>query len=128
MQGNQSTGPVDTTGGKGSALANAGMRVDLAGTAQANGIGLAAMQVRQSQVQVLGNHIARFVAAQAVHWPGGQFATADGDGVGERCSRHPHIGQCPAQNAALPTPGLDIARPIARHAALVARGARKLVV
>ena len=32
--GNKSSGPVVSTGGKGSALANAGMRVDLAGTAQ----------------------------------------------------------------------------------------------
>ena len=63
VQGNQSTGPVVSTGGKGSALANAGMRVDLAGTAQANGIGLAAMQVRQSQVQVLGNQVNGFVHA-----------------------------------------------------------------
>ncbi|MBV7455548.1 hypothetical protein KW843_13780 [Acidovorax sp. sif1233] len=61
--GNRSTGPVISTGGKGSALANVGMRVDLAGTAQANGIGLAAMDVRQSQVQVLGNQVTGFVHA-----------------------------------------------------------------
>lgn len=60
---NRSTGPVVSTGGKGSALANAGMRVDLAGTAQANGIGLAAMDVRQSQVQVLGNQVTGFIHA-----------------------------------------------------------------
>ena len=60
---NKSTGPVISTGGKGSALANAGMRVDLAGTAQANGIGLAAMEVRQSHVQVLGNQVTGFVHA-----------------------------------------------------------------
>lgn len=60
---NKSSGPVVSTGGKGSALANAGMRVDLAGTAQANGIGLAAMDVRQSQVQVLGNQVAGFIHA-----------------------------------------------------------------
>ena len=39
------------------------MRVDLVGTAQANGIGLAAMDVRQSQVQVLGNQVTGFVNA-----------------------------------------------------------------
>lgn len=60
---NRSTGPVVSTGGKGSALANAGMRVDLAGTAQANGVGLAAMDVRQSQVQVLGNQVTGFIHA-----------------------------------------------------------------
>jgi len=60
---NRSTGPVVSTGGKGSALANTGMRVDLAGTAQANGIGLAAMDVRQSQVQVLGNQVTGFIHA-----------------------------------------------------------------
>ncbi|WP_422843577.1 beta strand repeat-containing protein [Acidovorax sp. M2(2025)] len=60
---NRSTGPVVSTGGKGSALANAGMRVDLAGTAQANGVGLAAMDVRQSQVQVLGNRVTGFIHA-----------------------------------------------------------------
>ena len=61
--GNKSSGPVVSTGGKGSALANAGMRVDLAGTAQANGLGLAAMDVRQSQVQVLGNQVNGFIHA-----------------------------------------------------------------
>ena len=61
--GNKSSGPVVSTGGKGSALANAGMRVDLAGTAQANGIGLAAMDVRQSQVSVLGNQVNGFIHA-----------------------------------------------------------------
>lgn len=61
--GNKSSGPVVSTGGKGSALANAGMRVDLAGTAQANGIGLAAMDVRQSQVHVLGNQVNGFIHA-----------------------------------------------------------------
>ena len=63
VQGNKSAGPVVSSGGKGSALANAGMRVDLAATAQANGIGLAAMDVRQSQVQVLGNQVTGFVHA-----------------------------------------------------------------
>ena len=63
VQGNKSAGPVMSIGGKGSALANAGMRVDLAATAQANGIGFAAMDVRQSQVQVLGNQVTGFVHA-----------------------------------------------------------------
>ena len=63
VHGNRSSGPVVSTGGKGSGLANAGMRVDLAGTAQANGVGLAAMDVRQSQIQVLGNQVTGFVNA-----------------------------------------------------------------
>ena len=63
VQGNRSTGPVVSTGGKGSALANAGMRVDLAGTAQAHAVGLAAMDVRQSYVGVLGNQVTGFVNA-----------------------------------------------------------------
>lgn len=63
VQGNRSSGPVVSTGGKGSALANAGMRVDLAGTAQANAVGLAAMDVRQSQIAVLGNQVTGFVNA-----------------------------------------------------------------
>lgn len=63
VQGNRTAGPVVSTGGKGSALANAGMRVDLAGTAQANGVGVAAMDVRQSQMQVLGNQVTGFVQA-----------------------------------------------------------------
>lgn len=63
VQGNRSTGPVVSTGGKGSALANAGMKVDLAGTAQANVVGLAAMNVRQSQVGVFSNEVTGFVNA-----------------------------------------------------------------
>ena len=39
VQDNKVSGSVLSTGGKGSALANAGMRIDLASTAQANGIG-----------------------------------------------------------------------------------------
>lgn len=63
VQGNTSQGPVTSSGGKGSALANIGMSVDLAGTAQANGVGIAAMNVRQSQTQVLNNQVTGFVSA-----------------------------------------------------------------
>ena len=63
VQGNRSSGQVVATGGKGSALSNAGMRVDLAATAQANVAGLAAMQLRQARVHVLGNEVAGFVTA-----------------------------------------------------------------
>lgn len=63
VQGNRAAGPVVSTGSKGSALANAGMRVDLAGTAQAHAAGIAGMELRQSRVHVLANQITGFVHA-----------------------------------------------------------------
>lgn len=63
VQGNRSAGPVVSTGSKGSALANAGMRVDLAGTAQAHAAGIAGMELRQSRVHVLANQVTGFVHA-----------------------------------------------------------------
>jgi hypothetical protein len=78
---NKSTGPVVATGGKGSALANAGMRVDLASTAQANGIGLAAMDVRQSQLLVLGNRVNGFIHALGGAATANMVLAASGEGT-----------------------------------------------
>lgn len=63
LQGNVSRATITSSGGKGSALANAGMSVDLAGTAQANAVGLASMSVKNAQVQVLKNQVSGFVNA-----------------------------------------------------------------
>ena len=78
---NKSTGPVVSTGGKGSALANAGMRVDLAGTAQANSIGLAAMDVRQSRVYAVGNQVTGFIHALGGAATANMVLAASSEGV-----------------------------------------------
>ncbi|WP_313299362.1 hypothetical protein [Diaphorobacter sp.] len=63
VQGNESPAVVTSTGGKVSALANVGMRIDLVSTAQANAAGLAGIEMRGSRVQVLGNQAHGFVNA-----------------------------------------------------------------
>ena len=81
VQDNKVSGSVLSTGGKGSALANAGMRIDLASTAQANGIGLAAMDVRQSQIQVLGNQVTGFIHALGGAATANMVLAASGEGT-----------------------------------------------
>ncbi len=80
VQGNASHGPVTSSGGKGSVLANAGMSVDLAGTAQANGVGIAAMSMRDSQAQVLNNEVTGFVNALGGAASANMVLVASGEG------------------------------------------------
>ncbi|WP_245598041.1 beta strand repeat-containing protein [Ottowia thiooxydans] len=80
VQGNTSQGPVTSSGGKGSALANIGMSVDLAGTAQANGIGISSMSVRSTQLQVLNNQVTGLVNALGGAATANMVLTASGSG------------------------------------------------
>lgn len=81
VHGNKSSAPVMANGAKGSALANAGMRIDLMSTAQANGIGVAAMDVRQSQLYVLGNQVTGFVHALGGATTANMILAASGTGT-----------------------------------------------
>ena len=80
VQRNVSDALVTSTGGKGSVLANAGMSVDLTGTAQANTVGIAAMAVNNSQVQVLSNHVSGFVNALGGAATANVILVASGEG------------------------------------------------
>ena len=80
VQGNKSQGPVVSSGGKGSALANVGMSIDLAGTAQANSVGIAAMSVRDSQAQVLRNQVTGLVNALGGAATANVIMVASGEG------------------------------------------------
>ncbi|QNP50419.1 hypothetical protein H9K75_05530 [Diaphorobacter aerolatus] len=78
--GNKSPATVTGSGFKGSLLANVGMNIDLVGTAQANGIGVAAMQMKNSQLQVLGNQVTGFVNAFGGAASANMVLVASGEG------------------------------------------------
>lgn len=81
VAGNRSAAQVSASGGKGSALANAGMMVDLAGTAQANSVGVAGMQLDQSSIRLLANEVHGFVNALGGAATANVALVASGEGV-----------------------------------------------